>query len=138
MNSIAEPVNQRLVAKRVSLLRNRLNRRINYDSYDIMKSFQPRHKMRRESLSQGLALLVLLLLGLFAIAGPSGILAWSDNQRLLELREAQVASLEREAQSLRNRVELLDPRNVDPDLAGQLLRDRLNVAHPDEMVILLN
>ncbi len=89
-------------------------------------------------MSQGLALLALLVMGGFAIAGPSGILAWSENQRLLELRKAQVASLERESQSLRNRVNLLDPRNVDPDLAGQLLRDRLNVVHPDEMVILLD
>jgi len=94
--------------------------------------------MRRESMTQGFALVSLLLLGGFAIAGPSGILAWSENQRLLEQRKAQVASLERETQSLRNRVELLDPRHVDPDLAGQLLRDRLNVAHPDEMVILLD
>ncbi len=89
-------------------------------------------------MSQGLALLALLVMGGFAIAGPSGILAWSENQRLLELRKQQVASLERETQSLRNRVNLLDPRNVDPDLAGQLLRDRLNVVHPDEMVILLD
>jgi len=94
--------------------------------------------MRRESMTQGFALVALLLLGGFAIAGPSGILAWSENQRLLEQRKAQVASLERETQSLRNRVALLDPRHVDPDLAGQLLRDRLNVAHPDEMVILLD
>jgi cell division protein FtsB len=103
-----------------------------------MKSFRPRHKMRSESMTQGFALVALLVMGGFAIAGPSGILAWSENQRLLELREAQVAALERESQSLRNRVNLLDPRNVDPDLAGQLLRDRLNVVHPDEMVILLD
>ncbi len=89
-------------------------------------------------MTQGLALLALLLMGGFAIAGPSGILAWSDNQRLLELRKQQVAELELESQGLRNRVDLLDPRNVDPDLAGQLLRDRLNVVHPDEMVILLD
>ena len=103
-----------------------------------MKLYRPRHKMRRESMTQGFALVALLLLGGFAIAGPSGILAWSENQRLLEQRKAQVASLERETQSLRNRVALLDPHHVDPDLAGQLLRDRLNVAHPDEMVILLD
>lgn len=103
-----------------------------------MKSFRHRHKLPRESMSQGFSLLALLLMGGLAIAGPSGILAWSENQRLLEVRKEQVASLERESQSLRNRVELLDPRNVDPDLAGQLLRDRLSVAHPDEMVILVD
>ena len=89
-------------------------------------------------MTQGLALAALLLMGGVAIAGPSGVLAWSENQRLLELRKQQVASLEAEAERLRNRVDLLDPNGVDPDLAGQLLRDRLNVASPDEMVILLD
>ena len=91
--------------------------------------------MRRESMMQGLALIALLLMGGFAVAGPSGILAWSESQRLLEQRETQVANLELERQGLRNRVELLNPHHVDPDLAGELLRDRLNVAHPDEMVV---
>ncbi|MCB2049061.1 MAG: septum formation initiator [Novosphingobium sp.] len=103
-----------------------------------MKSYRPHHKLQRESITQGLALAALLVMGGFAVAGPSGILAWSENQRLLELRKQQVADLEKESQALRNRVELLDPRHVDPDLAGQLLRDRLNVAHPDEMVIILD
>lgn len=103
-----------------------------------MKSRRATPKLPKEGLTQGVALLALLLLGGIAIAGPSGILAWSENQRLLDLRKEQVAKLEAEKEQLRNRVELLDPGNVDPDLAGQLLRDRLNVAHPDEMVILLD
>ena len=100
-----------------------------------MKSQRIRRNMRRESMMQGLALIALLLMGGFAVAGPSGILAWSESQRLLEQRETQVANLELERQGLRNRVELLNPHHVDPDLAGELLRDRLNVAHPDEMVV---
>ncbi len=100
-----------------------------------MKSQRIRRSLRRESMTQGLALIALLLMGAFAVAGPSGILSWSESQRLLEQREAQVANLELERQGLRNRVELLDPQHVDPDLAGELLRDRLNVVHPDDMVI---
>lgn len=97
-----------------------------------------RPKIARESLTQGLALVCLLVLGGFVIAGPSGVIAWSENQRLLELREAQLAQLAEERDMLRNRVDLLDPDNADPDLAGQLLRSHLNVAHPDEMVMLLD
>ena len=100
-----------------------------------MKSHRLRHNLRRESMTQGLALIALVVMGGLAVAGPSGILAWSDSQHLLEQRQKQLAGLEVERLGLRNRVELLDPRHVDPDLAGQLLRDRLNVAHPDEMVI---
>ncbi|MBV1916462.1 MAG: septum formation initiator [Sphingomonadaceae bacterium] len=89
-------------------------------------------------MTQFFALLMLLVLGGFALAGPSGIIAWSESQRLLELRSQQVDALTFERDQLRNRVELLDPKHADVDLAGQLLRDRLNVAHPDEMVMLLD
>ena len=72
-----------------------------------------------------------------AVAGPSGILAWGENARLLEQREHEVVVLKAERDELRNRVDLLDPRHTDPDLAGELLRSNLNVVHPDEMVMLL-
>lgn len=95
-------------------------------------------RIDKESLTQGVALLFLLCLGGVAIAGPSGVISWSENQQLLKVRQQQVAELKLERDRLRNRVELLNPNHTDPDLAGQLLRDRLNVAHPDEMVMLLN
>ena len=79
----------------------------------------------------------LLVMGGFALAGPSGLIAWSDNQRLLEERRAEIARLLDERDQLSNRVALLDPRHADPDLTGELLRSNLNVAHPDEMVMLL-
>lgn len=79
----------------------------------------------------------LLVLAGVSLVGPSGLLAWSENQRLLVERRAQVVQLTKERDELRNRVALLDPRHMDPDLAGELLRSNLNVAHPDEMVMLL-
>jgi len=103
-----------------------------------MRKPRPDPKIARESITQGLALLCLLVLGGFAVAGPSGIIAWNENQQLLERRQAEVEQLAQERERLRNRVALLDPRNADPDLAGELLRRYLNVAHPDEMVILLD
>ena len=98
-----------------------------------------RHETRlaNERAVQGLALIVLLLMGGFVIAGPSGFIAWSENERLLARHEQQVRQLASERERLRNRVRLLDPRHADPDLAGELLRSNLNVAHPDEMVMLL-
>jgi cell division protein FtsB len=102
-----------------------------------MKKFRADPKLPRESLAQGIALVCLLGMGGFALAGPSGLLAWSENLRLLEARRAEIVVLEHERDQLRNRVALLDPRHADPDLAGELLRSNLNVAHPDEMVMLL-
>jgi cell division protein FtsB len=95
-------------------------------------------RLASESVTQGFALVFLLVLGGLAIAGPSGLIAWGEQQRLLEQREAELAELAIERDRLRNRVELLDPNHADPDLAGQLLRSQLNVAHPDEMVMLLD
>lgn len=92
-------------------------------------------KLPRESLTQTLALIALLLLGAIGLAGPSGLLAWSENARLLNERQQEVKKLTAETDELRNKVNLLDPKHADPDLVGELLRSKLNVAHPDEVVI---
>jgi cell division protein FtsB len=94
-----------------------------------------RPRLPREGMTQALALAALLILGAIGLAGPSGLLAWSENARLLTQRQAEVARLAAERDRLRNRVELLDPRHADPDLVGELLRNNLNVAHPDEIVV---
>ena len=83
------------------------------------------------------ALFALLLMGGIAIAGPAGLLAWSENLRLLDQRKAQLAELEKERAALENRVALLHQDRADPDMVGELLRSQLNVVHPDEVVIKL-
>ena len=70
-----------------------------------------------------------------AIAGPSGLFAWSENLRLRDARETRLAALEVKLGNLRNRVDLLDPAHADPDLAGELVRSQMGVVHPDEVVI---
>lgn len=85
--------------------------------------------------SEALALGVLLMMAGLAIAGPSGLFAWSENLRLRDARQAQLARLEAQRDRLKNRVELLDPAHADPDLAGELVRSQMGVVHPDEVVI---
>ncbi len=85
--------------------------------------------------TQNAALAVLLVFGGLAIAGPSGLLAWSENLRLLDQREAQLEALQEEKAALENKVALLHPDHADPDMVGELLRSQLNVVHPDEVVI---
>jgi cell division protein FtsB len=36
---------------------------------------------------------------------------------------------------LANRVQLLDPNKVDPDMADELTRKQLNVVNPNEVVV---
>ncbi len=95
-------------------------------------------KPPKEQIKQGLALAGLLALTGFAIAGPSGLLAWSENSSKLEQHKAHIAQLEAERDELRNRVDLLDPNSADPDLVGELLRSEMNMVHPDEVVINLD
>jgi cell division protein FtsB len=102
-----------------------------------MRSIHHKPKLARGTVKQALALGCLLFLGGVAIAGPSGLIALGEQRRELGQRREDVARLKDERDRMRNRVELLDPRSADPDLAGELLRSELNVAHPDEMVMLL-
>jgi cell division protein FtsB len=98
----------------------------------------PTRAAAAEKLRQFGALGYLLVLGGLAFAGPYGMLAWGENLSLLDKREAQIANLEQERADLKNRVALLDPEHVDPDIAGELIRSDLNVVHPDEYILELD
>ena len=95
-------------------------------------------RLAKEGVVQGVALCCLLGLSGVAVIGPSGVLSWSENRRLLAEHRQEIAQLSQQRDDLKNRVRLLDPRHVDPDLAGELLRAKLNVVHPDEMVLMLH
>lgn len=84
------------------------------------------------------ALGALLMLGGFAVAGPTGLFAWSENLEALEQRKVEIADLTQKRDALRNRVQLLDPDAADPDLASELVRDQLGVMREDEVVITLD
>ena len=105
------------------------------DSVYPVRRKQQSLRLPRESLTQTLALFVLLVLGAMALAGPSGVLAWTENARALDHDQREIARLSALRDRLQNRVELLDPRHADPDLVGELLRRDLNVAHPDEVIL---
>ena len=94
-------------------------------------------KIPKDQVKQALALGALLLITGFAIGGPTGLLTWNDQAKLLEQRQEQIAELAEQRDELRNRVDLLDTESADPDLVGELLRENLNVVHPDEVVITL-
>jgi cell division protein FtsB len=84
------------------------------------------------------ALVALLLIASYALLGPTGVIAWTDYRQALKERKVELASLERERNALRNKQKLLNRDNVDPDLAGELMRKDLNVVAPDEIVVPLN
>jgi cell division protein FtsB len=95
------------------------------------------HKPPREHVKQGLALVLLVVLTIGAIAGPTGLLAWAENSEVLEQRKARIAVLTDKRDALRNRVDLLDPEGADRDLVSELVRRDVGVIHPDEIVVTL-
>jgi len=100
-----------------------------------MNAASARKGIVRETLGRFGALVVLLVLGALTLAGPYGLLSWGENVALLEKRQHQIAALEAERDELQNLVERLNPDRVDPDLATELLRRKLNVAHPDDYLV---
>ena len=102
-----------------------------------MRKFRDDPILAKESTTQAVALVCLLILGGLVLFGPSGLLAWSENSSLLVQREQELGGLKIARDEMRNKVALLDPGNADPDLAGELLRSNLNVVHPDEVVLML-
>jgi cell division protein FtsB len=85
--------------------------------------------------------LAFIIVGTFAghaVAGPNGLLAWGGYHRDLEARKIELAKLQAERDQLRHRSQLLDPRKADPDLAEEMVRDRLGLVRQDEVIIPLD
>ncbi len=74
---------------------------------------------------------------LWLLFGSTGLFAWNDYNRELRQREAQLAQLREEHRVLLNHQRLLDPRHSDPDLGEELVREELNLVHPDDVVVVL-
>lgn len=108
---------------------------LNSDSLVNMARRPKISRLIMAALGPGFALMSLLAIGGYAVLGPTGILAWGEYQAKLETRNVELAELKTERDALENRVKLLDPKGVDPDLAGELLRKELNVVHPDEIIV---
>ncbi|WP_373489325.1 septum formation initiator family protein [Blastomonas sp.] len=87
------------------------------------------------AIASGCALVALLMIGAYALLGPTGVLAWSSYRQQLDVRKVELSELNAERDALANRVRLLDPKAVDPDLVSELMRSELNVAHPDEIIV---
>jgi cell division protein FtsB len=90
------------------------------------------------AIGPAIAVLLLLFFAAYAVLGSSGILAWGDYTRQLHVAQSQLAQVQSQRREMKNRVDLLDPRRVDPDLSDELIRRQLGVVHHDEVIIPLN
>ena len=89
----------------------------------------------RRAAFPALALGIMAFFGIYAVVGSNGALAYGDYQRMLTQQQAHLALLKQQQAVLANRVQLLDPKKVDPDIADELTRKNLNVVNPNEVVV---
>jgi cell division protein FtsB len=70
------------------------------------------------------------------VHGDRGLIAWVDLQRKVEAMRAALARIEAQRRTLENRVQLLHPQSLDPDMLEERARAMLNYGYPDDIVIL--
>lgn len=102
---------------------------------------QQPHKLRKSmSRAIGPAVAVVAVLAMigYAIFGPTGLYAWGEYGQSVEKQRVVLADLAKKQNELKNRVNLLDRRRVDPDLAEEYVREKLGAYHPDEVIIPLD
>jgi cell division protein FtsB len=90
--------------------------------------------IRRAALPALALLIIANFLG-YAIVGSNGILSWGDYRRQKQEKQVELASLNAERMHLEHRASLLDPRGADPDLADEMIRSKLGLVRPDEVII---
>jgi len=96
------------------------------------------HELRKRAPQVALPVIGACVAGYFAyhaVQGDRGIIAWLVlNQKIHEAQ--QVAdNLAAERAVLEQRVALLRPDSLDPDMLAERARVMLNLAHSDELVI---
>jgi len=72
-----------------------------------------------------------------AIEGDRGIIAWLRISQQLAESKRSLATLAGERQEIEHRVALLSPASIDPDLLDERARLMLNVAEPDDRLVII-
>jgi cell division protein FtsB len=100
-------------------------------------------RLKRPPFWRPLALTVTLLafqgyLGYSAVSGQFGIESREDILAEIELLEDRSSALQAEIDAFEHRVSLMNPRRLDPDLVTERARALLNMAHVDDMLVMVN
>ena len=100
-------------------------------------------RLKRPPFWRPLALTLALLgfqgyLGFSAIGGQFGIENRKQIIADIEVLKAQSSALQAEIDAYRHRVALMDTRRLDPDLVTERARALLNMANPDDIVVMVD
>jgi cell division protein FtsB len=100
-------------------------------------------RLKRPAFWRPLALTVTLLgfqayLGYSAISGQFGIASREEILADIEILKDRSAALQAEIDAFRHRASLMNPRHLDPDLVVERARAMLNMAHADDILVMVN
>jgi cell division protein FtsB len=73
--------------------------------------------------------------GYYTIFGTRGLLALSDVQAQLSVRQQEFASVHADRTRLEHRISLLQPGHVDPDLVEEIARGQLLGSAPGQVAV---
>jgi cell division protein FtsB len=99
---------------------------------------RPKLDVIKAAAAPALAVIVICNFAGYAIAGPNGLLALGDYRHSLQQKTAELQTIDGQRAVLQHRVNLLDQRHADPDMADELVRRDLGLARPDEVIIPLD
>jgi cell division protein FtsB len=74
--------------------------------------------------------------GYHLVEGDRGLVAWGRLTQQIHQQSQLAATVHAERMDRQRRVSMLVPQHLDPDLLDEQARAALNLAGPDEMVIL--
>src|SRR4051794_38741288 len=97
-----------------------------------------REMRRRARLLVG-PVLAIALTGYFAynlVEGDRGMLAWFRISQDLRAAQSKLTAIQAERAALDRKVANMRPEHVDPDLLDQEVRSRLDLAAPNEIIVL--
>lgn len=100
-------------------------------------------RLKRPPFWRPLALTATLLglqayLGYSAISGQFGIASRTDIIADIEILQDRSAALQAEIDAYKHRASLMNPRHLDPDLVIERARAMLNMAHADDILVMVN
>ncbi|QQR40623.1 FtsB family cell division protein [Devosia rhizoryzae] len=100
-------------------------------------------RLKRPSIWRPLALTVTLLacqgyLGYSALNGQFGIENRAQIEADIEVLQDRSSALQAEIDAFEHRVNLMNPKHLDPDLVTERARALLNMAHADDLLIMVD
>jgi cell division protein FtsB len=100
-------------------------------------------RLKRPPFWRPLALTVALLgfqsyLGYSAISGQFGIENRTQIMLDIDQLKARSSALQAEIDAYRHRATLMDSRRLDPDIVTERARALLNMAHADDIIVMVN